>query len=81
MMDKYLCPRCGEHIPNNETPGEYPGAISRWDNATEVCSQCGEDEAMIQMMAHMAQADIRAAVHPSRRPWVDPEPALNGEIA
>jgi len=40
------CPRCGGFIPNNETPGAYPGALSRIDNKTEICSACGEDEAL-----------------------------------
>lgn len=42
------CPRCVEHnwIPSNEFPGLYPGAISRADNKTEICSSCGADEAM-----------------------------------
>jgi hypothetical protein len=26
--------------------GRYPGALSRYDNETEVCSRCGEDEAL-----------------------------------
>ena len=41
-----LCPRCGGYIPNNDTPGMYPGALSRLDNETEICSECGVDEAM-----------------------------------
>lgn len=41
------CPRCGGGIPNNNTPGAYPGALSRVDNRTEVCSNCGIDEAML----------------------------------
>ena len=78
-MEKPLCPRCGHYIPNDETPGAYPGAISRFDNATEVCSQCGIDEAMLQLMAGLAGANPREAVHPEfvDRPWVDPDPALN----
>jgi hypothetical protein len=42
------CPRCSEHewIPNNATPGAYMGALSRTDNKTEICSNCGEDEAL-----------------------------------
>jgi hypothetical protein len=40
------CPGCGGGIPNNETPGLYPGAISRYDNRTEICSSCGTNEAM-----------------------------------
>lgn len=41
-----VCPRCGHYIPDDATPGLYPGALSRWDNETEVCSACGLDEAM-----------------------------------
>lgn len=44
-----VCPRCKFNwIPNNRTPGEYPGAISRADNETEICSDCGVDEAVMQ---------------------------------
>ena len=39
------CPRCGGKIPNNTEPGAYPGALSRVDNETEVCSACGTLEA------------------------------------
>lgn len=31
-------------------PGAYPGALSRTDNRTEVCSKCGTDEAMQDFM-------------------------------
>ena len=42
-----ICPRCQtDWIPNNAQPGKYPGAISRADNKTEICSACGEDEAL-----------------------------------
>jgi hypothetical protein len=42
-----ICPRCKDNwIPCNERPGEYPGALSRADNETEICSACGEDEAL-----------------------------------
>ena len=44
--NKPVCPRCKGFIPNNLTPGMYPGAISRLDNKTEICSACGTDEAM-----------------------------------
>lgn len=42
------CPRCTSHdwIPNNDFPNAYPGAISRSDNRTEICSDCGQDEAL-----------------------------------
>lgn len=42
-----LCPRCEINlIPNNDSPGCYPGALSRTDNQTEICSSCGTDEAI-----------------------------------
>lgn len=46
-MEKPICPRCNGFIPNNETPGLYPGALSRLDNETYICSACGEEEALI----------------------------------
>lgn len=45
LPDKFNCPSCGGFIPNNETPGAYPGAISRKDGKTEICSNCGTLEA------------------------------------
>ncbi len=44
------CPICRGMIHNNETPGAYPGAMSRFDNHTEVCSLCGSVEALIGLM-------------------------------
>lgn len=38
-------PRCLWHIPNNITPGAHPGALSRTDNSTEICSDCETQEA------------------------------------
>jgi predicted RNA-binding Zn-ribbon protein involved in translation (DUF1610 family) len=46
LPDKFKCPSCGGFIPNNESPGAYPGAISRKDNQTEICSNCGTMEAL-----------------------------------
>ena len=43
------CPRCHGFIPNNETPGAHMGALSRLDNETEICSDCGTAEALEQM--------------------------------
>lgn len=45
-MTKHQCPRCGGGIPNNVNVGAYPGALSRTDNKTEICSECGTLEAM-----------------------------------
>lgn len=41
-----MCPRCGGAIPNDEQPGAYMGALSRTDNSTEICSSCGSEEAL-----------------------------------
>ena len=45
----YTCPRCLGDIPNTTHKGQYPGALSRTDNKTEVCSDCGSEEAFEQM--------------------------------
>lgn len=45
-LDPFTCPRCLGDIPSTSERGEYPGAASRYDNQTEVCSECGVDEAM-----------------------------------
>lgn len=43
---------CGNFIPNNDEPGSRPGALSRRDNVTEVCDQCGMVEALAAYIAH-----------------------------
>lgn len=48
-----VCPRCTHFIPNDMTPGAYPGAISRVDNKTEICSECGTVEAMLQWQGEL----------------------------
>jgi len=50
MIRNILCPRCEGPVPNSATPGAYIGALSRTDNNTEICSRCGEIEAMEEMM-------------------------------
>ena len=44
--EEFKCPTCDGYIPSNERVGEYMGAISREDNETEICSDCGEREAL-----------------------------------
>lgn len=80
-VGKFQCPRCGGPIPNAEHVGEYPGAISRWDNDTEVCSQCGQDEAMAQFTVGMRRgADRTEVLHPTRGlvRWVNPPETHDG---
>lgn len=47
-----ICPRCTGPVPRAGFEGVYPGALSRTDNLTEICSKCGQDEAMTQTFAH-----------------------------
>jgi len=50
MLNKPVCPRCLGFIPSNVFAGEYPGAISRIDNKTEICSDCGTEEAILALI-------------------------------
>jgi len=45
-----ICPICHHFIPNDEEPGAYPGALSRKNNKTEICSNCGLMEALNGMV-------------------------------
>ena len=45
-LDQHACPRCFGGIPNDIYRGQYPGALSRTDNKTYICSECGELEAL-----------------------------------
>tara|TARA_B100000029_G_scaffold516341_1_gene628888 strand:- start:13589 stop:15193 length:1605 start_codon:yes stop_codon:yes gene_type:complete len=47
---KGLCPICSGPIPNEKHRGKYPGALSRWDNESEICSACGTAEALSPMI-------------------------------
>ena len=63
-----ICPICYNYIPNNQTPGAYPGAIARYDNETEICSDCGTSEALAGMMAG---PEAIAEWESSERTWRD----------
>ena len=63
-----ICPICYSYIPNNQTPGAYPGALARYDNETEICSECGTAEALAGMMAG---PEAIAAWENSNRTWRD----------
>lgn len=45
----WKCPRCGKET------NDYP-ALSRTDNKTEICSQCGTDEAMANWIQHIKKS-------------------------
>jgi hypothetical protein len=74
-----VCPRCSRFVPNNETPGAYPGAMTRWGGRQiEICSQCGQDEAMAQFTVIGTNTDPMLVVHPTKgvRPWDNPPKGL-----
>ena len=52
-QDDCSCPRCGGDVPNTAYKGQYPGAVSRVDNETEVCSRCGVEEAMLEIKGRL----------------------------
>ena len=58
------CPRCGEPFTG------YP-ALSRWDNRTSICSDCGTSEALMQFSL-ASQTDPRGCLNPvtGEQPWV-----------
>ena len=66
----HICPRCGGGVPNDMTPGLYIGALSRWDNDTEICSECGVAEAMLDF-AHGEYREGGAHLDPNNpdHPW------------
>lgn len=66
-MTNLRCPRCGGGIPNDINIGAYPGALSRTDNKTEICSECGTLEALEQMLTGQPH---------SQDTWVSNEPAI-----
>jgi len=61
VMNKHLCPICEGPIPNAEHEGKYPGAMSRWDNVSEICSMCGSAEAMSPLLNPDARMLMQAS--------------------
>lgn len=47
-IETWTCPRCGKET------NDYP-ALSRRDNKTNICSQCGMDEAMTDWAKHIIE--------------------------
>ena len=66
MVVKPVCPRCLGYIPSNAFAGQYPGAISRIDNKTEVCSDCGLEEAILALIP-LNQWPITDYIHPATK--------------
>lgn len=63
MIENLVCPRCEGLVPNNASPGAYPGALSRTDNNTEICSRCGEMEALEEMMWGSPLSQVYWLIH------------------
>jgi hypothetical protein len=67
-----ICFICSGYIPNNETPGAYPGALSRWDNTTEICSLCGSAEAMAPLVSEQARDLMAEGIQTQQRElWIE----------
>lgn len=67
---KPRCPICFGFIPNNANPGAYPGALSRYDNATEICSSCGQAEGMSGLFLGSVGQDKIADMEAIEDPWL-----------
>ena len=64
---RLMCPRC----QTRALPVTYPGALSRVDNATEVCSECGLHEALTGLVRRRegAGADHHGADRETTDDW------------
>ena len=60
-LDQHTCPRCFGGIPNDLQRGQYIGALSRTDNKTYICSDCGTAEGLEDYfdLGCMSQAEWR----------------------
>ena len=65
-LPDHTCPRCLGGVPTPSERGKYPGAISRTDNVTEVCSECGVKEALEVFTSALMQQEDWASSVPSR---------------
>lgn len=64
------CPICFGFIPTNANPGAYPGALSRYDDATEICSGCGQAEGLSVLMSGSIDPDTIADIETVKDPWL-----------
>jgi len=59
-----VCPRCQSRLLHTQRAMD---ALSRRDNETYVCSPCGEDEAVLDLMCRVAPSFVPAPNVPSAR--------------
>jgi len=50
----HTCLRCGGAVPSFKNIGKYPGSLSRVDNKTEICTECGTNEAVESMRGDLS---------------------------
>jgi len=78
MTAKKECPRCGGVADEFRTGKGFPrpGALSRWDNRTTICSACGQQEAVAQLTGGRRAIDpVRGTViwhDPPAQAWAEP---------
>lgn len=76
MEENHTCPRCGGGIPDDRLRGQYPGAISRTDNRTEICSRCGTSEGtevwLLGSVSPKSDWPVEYGPEPDRWAWVTP---------
>lgn len=64
------CPICDGPIPNKEYEGQYKGALSRRDNKTEICSDCGVMEALQDFADSRRTAIVEPPTYVTPEGWV-----------
>jgi len=69
------CPICDGAIPSEREAGKYPGALSRYDNKTEICSNCGVTEALFEWSVK----SYRSACNNKTYTWEDWKIIMTGE--
>jgi len=72
-----FCPRCGEPTMR---AAKATNSLSRRDNATYICSQCGTGEAMQDLLRILKHPSGMTVAH-ELRCWVNPPSTIRELIA
>jgi transposase-like protein len=63
-----ICPRCKK---NELNPVEVRNALSRRDNKTYICSDCGTDEAMFDFAARSKPEALKKKLYAQESAWLN----------